>query len=265
MSKRASQYVLYNDRPLRRQAIELPGRMAGYYNPTNFIGPRRPLAMRQPLAVRRSGSFNRTGGYYGRFGNAARERGYVPELKFLDTNLSFLIDSTPEIPATGQLALIPQGDTESTRDGRQCTIQSIQIKADLTFTPGVAATASMNSILILVQDTQCNGAATTAGAVYNGGDVNLSYTAINLSNSKRFRVLKRWKHSWNPPAGATGAYNTMTRSIDYFKKCNIPMEYSGTSGAIGEIKSNNIFLLAQSIGADDIVNVTGLCRLRFRG
>jgi len=63
---------------------------------------------------------DRTGGYYGRFA------GRGAELKFFDTATSFSIDTSPEVPATGQLVLIPQGVTESTRVGRKCVIRSIQ-------------------------------------------------------------------------------------------------------------------------------------------
>jgi len=45
--------------------------------------------------------------------------GLQAELKNLDTALSFSFDTTGEIPATGQLALVAQGDTENNREG--CT------------------------------------------------------------------------------------------------------------------------------------------------
>jgi len=76
---------------------------------------------------------DRTGGYYGRFA------GRGAELKFFDTATSFSIDTSPEVPATGQLVLIPQGVTESTRVGRKCVIRSIQGRWDLRFNPGAGA------------------------------------------------------------------------------------------------------------------------------
>lgn len=177
------------------------------------------------------------------------------------------MDTTAEVPATGQLALIPQGDTESTRDGRQCTITSIQIKGLLYFVPGVTAgTSAEVSYLYLVLDTQCNGAAAAIDDVFTGN--NLNTAMINLANSRRFRILKKWRFSWNPAAGAIGAGTLpyMVKTIDFFKRVNIPMEFSGITGAITEIKSNNIFLCAGGANLqDDGVTVQGKCRVRFRG
>jgi len=60
------------------------------------------------------------------------------------------------------------------------------------------------------------------------------------------------------------ALNNTNVPFEMYKKCNIPIEYSGTTGAITEIRSNNIFLLASSDGqADDLVTMVGNCRVRF--
>lgn len=210
--------------------------------------------------------YTRSGGSYGRYGRLAALRGLVPEKKFFDTALSFNFDSTGEVPATGQLALIPQGDTESTRDGRKAMIESIQIRGELIFTPGAAASAAAADVthLYLVLDTQCNGAAAQATDVFTGN--NFATAMLNLNNSGRFRILKHWVHTWAPGAGVTGAYINCAKQLEYYKKCKIDMDWSSTTGALTEIRSNNIFLLAGSgLGTDDTVSFTGTCRLRFRG
>jgi hypothetical protein len=205
-----------------------------------------------PPALR---GYARLGGAYGRFGGTR-----AGETKFFDTALSFNVDNTGEVPATGQLALIPQGVTESTRVGRKCTLRSVQIRADLLFDP-VATNVPTTTCIILVQDTQCNGAAAAVTDVMESATLPTSLS--NLNNSLRFKVLKRWVHDFNPMAGVDGAYAPVRRHIDYYRKVNIPMEYSSTTGAIGEIRSNNLFLLAGSIGGDDLVAVSGNCRVRY--
>lgn len=203
-------------------------------------------------------------GYTRRVGNYGRYQGPNAEKKYFDTALSFSFDTTGEVPASGQLALIPQGDTESTRDGRKATIKSIQIRALMYTTPGAAATFSDSTNLYLVLDTQCNGAAAAATDVFTSTAFNSAL--LNLNNSGRFRILKHWVHNWGATAGVGAALNTQTKQLEYFKRCNIPMDWSSTTGAITEIKSNNIFLMAGSSGAsDDIVTVVGTCRLRFQG
>lgn len=212
----------------------------------------RELAMmaRRPAAA---GSFRRS-----------LRGGRIVERKFHDVALSFSFDTTGEVPATGQLALIPQGDTAITRDGRECIIKSIQIRAHLSLAPGAAATVSGNTQLYLVLDTQCNKAAAAVTDVFT--EDTLAKAMINLDNSKRFRIIKHWVHRWNPPAGATTAYNSVNQTIEYFKPCNIKMTYNSTTGAITEITQNNLFLIAGATAAiDDLVTVSGNCRLRFVG
>lgn len=259
----------------------------GAYSPRNMAGKRGYSSIstyvnkrvaggsyNAPLKRRRTSSvktvqvvpgFTRRVGNYGRYGGNAVRAGMMPEKKFFDTALSFSVDATGEVPVTGQLTLIPQGDTESTRDGRKAVIESIQIRGSMLFTPGASATAATATNLWLVLDTQCNGAAAAWDDVFSGTAVTGASTLLNLNNSGRFRILKHWSHTWNPAAGATAAYNQSVKTLEYFKRCSIPVDWSSTTGAITEIRSNNIFLLAGATNTDDQVAFTGNARLRFRG
>lgn len=185
------------------------------------------------------------------------------ELKFFDTALAFAFDATGEVPATGQLALIPQGVTQSTRVGRKCVVKSIQVRAQMTDLPAAAAVAAVTTYLYLIQDMQANGAAAAVTDVMTSTD--LAQGLVNLSNGSRFKILKKWVIDFNAAAGVAGALNRTAKHIEFYQACNIPLEYSSTTGAITEIRSNNIFLLAGTGGgaADDTVSVTGTCRLRY--
>lgn len=197
----------------------------------------------------------RTGGFYGRFAPSGNEN------KFFDTALSFLFDTTGEVPATGQLNLIPQGVTESTRVGRLCVLKSIQLRGHMTFAPAANATAASVNYLYLVMDTQCNGAAAAVTDVLTSNV--MSTALINLNNSMRFRILKRFVIVNNSCAGVTTAYNSVVTPLDYFKKLDIPLDFSSTTGALTEIRSNNLFLLAGSDAFDDATTFVGTCRVRF--
>lgn len=193
---------------------------------------------------------------YGRFA------GRKGELKFFDTANSFLFDTTGEVPATGQLTLIPQGTTESTRIGGNCTVKSVQIRGRILYTPAAAANASGTAHMYLVVDKQANGAAAAVTDVFTG--TALADAMHNLSNSQRFVVLKAWHWVFNGGAGVTTAYNSMAKYMEYYTKCTIPIEYSSTAGVIAELKSNNIFLIAGADGnTDDLISFTGQTRLRF--
>lgn len=191
----------------------------------------------------------------------SRFSGPAGEVKFFDTQLSFTVDTTGEVPATGQLVLIPQGATQSTRIGRKATVTSLQIRANCTHVPAGGANAASTMYLYLVQDTQANGSAAAVTDVFTSAS--LEQGLINMSNSSRFKILKKWVYDFNSGAGVTTAYNNISRHIEFYKKMAVPLEYSGTAGAISELRSNNLFLVAGAIGADDAITVSGTARVRY--
>lgn len=205
--------------------------------------------------------FTRSVGFYGRFNKAGRKG---QEQKFLDTTLSFTVDNTAEVPATGgQVNLIPQGVTESQRIGRKAFVKSIQLRARMILDPAAAADSAVNVYMYLLLDKQANGGPATVANVFTNTD--LSNGLLNLNNSGRFIILKKWIYDFNIGAGVTTAYNNVVKHIEFYKKCNIPIEFDSTTGAITEIRSNNVFLIAGStgVGQDDTVTVSGQWRIRF--
>lgn len=243
------------------------GIMMGARRPN--IGPLLPPGMgggfrrtKRAVVVRKG--FTRTAGFYGRYNRPRRAP--TQELKFFDTDLTFAVDNTAEVPATGQLTLIPQGDTQSTRDGRAAYIKSIRVHGTVTAVPAAAANLASTAIVYVILDTQCNGAAATASGdtgVVTSAD--LTVANMNLANGDRFKILKKFVWTFNSLAGVTTAYGNVQRHFDWYKKCNITINYDNAAGtgAITTIRSNNIFLLAGSAGSDDVINVAGSCRLRF--
>lgn len=191
----------------------------------------------------------------------------VPEeLKFFDTAVSFTPDSTLEVPATGQWALIPQGDTQSTRDGRLARIKSIYFRGELS---GPSTAVNLSAFYMwVVQDKQANGAAAAASDVFTGS---LATTCLrNLNNFKRFKILHKEEVSPNK-AGAMPVVAAQTNFLiwpfEFFLNCNILMDWNSTAGAITEITQNNIFIVAgvSGSGVDDQYSVAGNARLRFVG
>jgi len=209
----------------------------------------------------------RTGGAYGRYGINAINTGMRPEKKYIDTIFTGTFDTTGEVLDATGLNLIAQGDTATTRDGRECWIKSIHIRGEIYC---AAATGVSSSIirLLLILDTQCNGA---YPAVLDVLSSNGTKSFNNLDNSKRFKTLKDWHFAVNTPTLTTN-FDANTRfsssfykTIKYHKRCNIPIEFSSTTGAITEIKSNNLILIGISSVADDTVSYGITTRLRFMG
>jgi len=198
--------------------------------------------------------YDRTGGAYGKYNS--RSSG---ELKFFDTAISFTADLTSEVVA--QLSLIAQGTTDVTRIGRKATIKSINVVGQFNLAPGANAVGNTTVAMYVILDKQCNGAAATQSEIFTSADIR---TALrNLDNSERFVILKKFQVDLTSSAGVTTAYNNSCKSIQWYKKCDIPIIWDSTTGAITEIRSNNIFLYCGSAPQDDLVTFTGTVRLRF--
>lgn len=242
--------------PYKRGRVMQTGRYQKYK--TTRANPRSYARRRVTRAQRGS---VRTGGFWGRYNNG--DNG-LNERKFFDTALSFTVDATGEVPATGQLNLIPQGVTQSTRVGRKCCIKSIHIRAGAYYLPAADTVGSTISYIYLVLDKQCNGAAAAVGDVLTGST--MASAMVNMANSERFVILKRFVIPFQAGAGTAASFGQDRKPLEFFHKCNLPLEFSSTTGAVTELKSNNLFLLAGSDGAsgtDDAVNIEGTCRLRY--
>lgn len=174
------------------------------------------------------------------------------EKKYLDT-----VFAAASIPAVGAFStswnLIPQGTTKNTRIGNKCTAVNINAHGQLTL-----LTQAANSVVgdkvrwIILVDKQANGA--TVGAVSDviqtmpGATTDLN-SFRNMDNVDRFVILKDKTYVLNQATqnGALGS-NVTTRELKFNKKCQIPLEFSSTTGAITEVRSNNILCMLISLG-----------------
>jgi len=208
--------------------------------------------------------FVRTSGYYGRF----RKGG---ELKFFDTAIaSGGIVATcvaASSAATGQVDLIPQGTTESDRDGKEAVVRHIGFHGSVSMVPVVNTSETANIYWWLVLDTQCNGAQATFSDVMTS--TNAATALVNMENTQRFRILKKrvFKMHSNSSilqSATTSILSPVRQRIDVEMKCNIPLVFSSTTGAITELRSNHIFMMWGAVGATGTTaQINGTCRLRF--
>lgn len=231
MSKRVQSNITYTGRrgggrrPFRRGPSTTALRRAGIIIPRRNVG------------------YTRVGGYYGRYANGG-------ELKFhdIDSNNSSPIPLAGVVQNAGTLIVIPQGVTEITRVGRKCVLKSIMWRWSLTLpeTQAEATPPSPDTVRMMVfLDKQANG---TTAAVLDILETANFQSFNNLSNSGRFKILYDKTITLNysqltAPIAASFATSTVIRNGTFFKKCNIPIEYSDTSGAMATIRSNNIGLL----------------------
>ncbi len=204
---------------------------------------------------------DRVSGYYGRYPS----QGGRGELKFHDVSLS---DAEMSVAwnVVGSICLIPQGVTEKTRVGRKCTITNINWRyaVALPAVDGASPGDGVSYRVVMYLDKQCNGAAAAATDLFESDDYQSFH---NLANSGRFVTLMDRIHHLDYSNLASDAANVVTSSLvvrDYtfFKKCNIPLEFNSTTGAITEIRSNNIGVMISANLAEGAF--ASKIRLRYR-
>lgn len=200
--------------------------------------------------------YSRRAGFYGRFGTG-RGRSAQIEKKFFDTAIAVTADLTAE--AITSLNVIPQGATQSQRVGYKCVVKSIQWRLRYELPPG--ATGYDDVYMWVIQDTQTNGAVAAFGDVF---DSTVATTCLrNIQNGSRFKVLAKEKVSLNSGAGVAAAFEGDIKCTEGFLKVNIPLVFNGATGAVTEMRTNNILMMLGAADSDDVVTVNGNFRLRY--
>ncbi len=203
----------------------------------------------------------------GRYIAPISQRAGVPtgELKFHDVDLDdALIASGGTVTPT--INIIPQGVTEVQRIGRRCTIKRIGWRYTLSIAEQDAQSTpvSADSIrMILFVDKQANGATATITDVLESAN----FQAFNnLANKGRFRVLMDRTHTIQPVTLASDGAGVVSsaavrQDYEFFKECDLPIEFNAATGAITEIRSNNLGVLV--ISTAGVTNLDSKFRLRF--
>lgn len=189
----------------------------------------------------------RVGGAYMRSHPGSYEKKYFDTI-FASTAINVAGGFTPS------WNLIPQGTTKNTRIGNKCTITNINVHGFL-----VTASQLVPNILgdkirwIVFVDRQANGAVPAAISdliqTMPGATTDI-HSFRNMDNVDRFVILKDKTYVLNQGTqNANLGSQQFIREIKMNKKCNIPLEFSSTTGAITEVRSNNVMCL--------FINTTG--------
>lgn len=255
---------------------------AKFVSPSQFARAtkqRRLVVMSSPS--RRAGRFSRAGswrqarvvpgitrvgGYYGRYNRPrsmgrGRRASATVETKFKDGNYDF-----GAVAVTGELqnmVLVPQDTTESGRIGRKITLTScsVRLMIELPETDDDHDTADILRVIVFI-DKQANGATPACADILETATL-LAFN--NLANKGRFRTLadRRYEISSSTGSGngTTDHFGAQRRYEELHFKLNLPIEYSGTTGAITEVKSNNLGILVLS--KEGVVNLVTKWRIRY--
>lgn len=215
-------------------------------------------------AMRRAGALAGARALVFRRNRGPRIKGAIPvqqELKFVDSTLSNLAcDTTGSVTALNLLAV---GDDNTTRDGRQVTIKSVQIKGLIA--PIDNDINSNISRVLLVWDNAVNsGSIATIAQILTAA----TGTAFPLvDNANRFTILWDYRFAMGAAVSTATQAQVFTPSVgnaDYYKKLNLVTQYSGTTAAIGSIQNGALLFVTvgtQAAGLGGAFN--GHARVRF--
>jgi len=251
-----------------------------------MLGKRKQRGYSQPARPRkktkvvkktytRSNGYDRVGvGLYGRFNVPKAPR--RAEKKFTDLYLNSIADANSNgLLLVPSLFYIPRGDGPSQRIGSKVFAEKVTFRYKLY--PGginspVSSTPGAPLIRVMVvQDMQANGTVPipsdilqlAANQIDNEDpdevptniDLEQSLAYMNISNSKRFRILHDKMHVFQHAIGAyaTNAepsvekviYRYIPKTVDKTKNLKFDVEYDNlnTNGWITGLKSANIFVL----------------------
>jgi len=151
---------------------------------------------------------------------------------------------------TGTAALLCNpvlGSDMNQRIGRKIIMKSIYIRGCIKRTPSInmvnAIVGPYLGRMILVYDQQPNGAAIAASDVLDNVD---SWSHLKLDNRDRFKILYDKEFaldSWWLDAPTAGNWNRDTQAIKKYKKLNLEVIFSSSTGTIGDIQSGALWLI----------------------
>ncbi len=206
-----------------------------------------------------------------------RTGGFIDfENKFQFTNYDGAMSTTwqtQEDATADTISAVLQGDTETTRDGRVYHITSVHVRGYvyLNNAEGVStATDQAIARVLLVLDTQTNGAQLSGVQVMSTNATPDVLGFRNLQYTKRFRVIMDKQVVVRPInvfEGSTGFY-TLARTYAPFQfnwrpKVPLKVTCSGTTAVVGSIQDNSLHIMGAATNTGTRIQYSS--RMRFKG
>ncbi len=197
-----------------------------------------------------------------------RRSTFTQESKFLDSDKDDAVIASAGAITTS-INLVPQDATESGRIGRKITINKVMVSS--TFFLGISQddadipSGDVGRMIVFI-DYQANGANAAVTDLLESAEFD---SFRNLSNTGRFKFLCDKTYALNRRVAMTDGTNTsatphLTNNLlRLYFNVNVPIEFNATTGAITEIRSNNIAILY--ISKNGLIGVTSKVRIRYTG
>jgi hypothetical protein len=209
--------------------------------------------MANPYKKARTSGRTRTAGFYGRYQPMGGEQ------KFLDTTYAQTGQVSSGTITYPSVNLIAQGAGESERIGRKVTLKSLLLRyvCVLNNTTSPGSTEDVVRVIVFL-DKQCNGQAATVTDILETAN-HLSFN--NLANKNRFSILCDQSSDLNSNGAIAAGFGEVVHTRSKYLRLNHAVEFSGATGAITEIRSNNIGILVITKGNNSLWNAT--VRIRY--
>jgi len=197
------------------------------------------------------------------------------ELKYLDTAITGTIDATAELfPSNESLLQIGTGDSVFSKDGSSIRVKSISIKGSIVRTATALQLKDGIIRIAIVCFKHCDGGLPVLADIWDQvADIGTAHREFDTTAD--YNVLGMISLYDKPVhlnfVDATSSTVTKTQrdfSWSHSWKNGLPVKFNDTttSGVYTGTEENNIFLIAQSIGADNDDEYSFLntvCRVRF--
>lgn len=179
----------------------------------------------------------------------SRVRGAIkphgPELKYVDTAAAtYVADTTGTVTMLNGIAV---GDDNTTRDGRQVTIKSVQLHGSIY--PTDNTTTASKCRVALVWDNAPNGALATVANIF-GAAQGVAFPLID--NANRFTVLVDRTFTIglidNTATNAV-SHGNCAQDVEIYRKMNNITQYNGTGATIASIQNGALLLVTMGSNA----------------
>ncbi len=184
------------------------------------------------------------------------------EFKFHDLNIDDAIVATSGTVSATTCVGIAQGTGESERIGRKIMVAKLMWRYEIQLPNTTDANDTHDDVrMVLYVDFQCNGATAAVDDII----VSRNYQSFyKRQNRDRFAILFDETVSMRAQSGmATNGYGEVSETGEFEVDLNLPIEFSGTSGAITGITSANIGFFA--ISGSGLAGLNSKMRILFSG
>ncbi len=176
------------------------------------------------------------------------------EFKFHDVQL--MAQAITNTPIITQLTNIPQGDTDTSRDGAQVKLTRHLLR--YTISSNALATDGHIVRCMIIHDKQTNGAIySDSDLLQDVSNLNNLTSPLNLDNKYRFRVLYDKVHTLVTTASNGQIYKAYINDMD------LRLRFESSTPSIADLNSSSLSFIMMASNPNNSPSITLFSRVRY--